>query len=116
MTDTSINGELLDRLQLELADHRGSQNAITTDALAVQIGINDGGTHPKVREAVKELMRERDIPVVSDYNGYYIPDTRDEVDDYLSNLDSRITGIQERKQLLEQAADTRLATDGGEHA
>lgn len=112
----SIDGELLDRLQLELAEHRGADNAITTDQLGTRVGIDDSGTNPKVRDAVKVLMAERSVPVVSDHNGYYIPASREEVHEYVANLESRIDGIQQRKRLVEEAADHRLVADGGEHA
>lgn len=112
----SIDGALLDRLQLELAEHRGAENAITSDALATRVGIEDSGTNPKLRDAVKTLMDERAVPVVSDHNGYYIPATRQEVRDYVDNLQSRIDGIQQRQQLVENAAEARVLTDGGEQA
>lgn len=110
----SIDGELLDRLQLELIEHQGAENAITTSELATRVGISDSGTNPKLRETVKVLMDERDVPVVSDHNGYYIPASRQEVRDYIENLEPRIDGIQHRKQLVESAAESRVLTDGGE--
>lgn len=110
----SIDGDLLDALHLELADHRGADAAITSDELATRVGLDERqGTNPKVREAVKVLMQERRVPVVSSHAGYYVPETRSEIDDYLENLESRIDGIRQRKELVETAADARLATDGG---
>jgi len=109
-----IDGDLLDRLQLELAEHRGRENAITSGPLARRVGISESRTNAKLREAVKVLTRERNVPVVSSNAGFYIPATRAEKDEYLQNLDQRIAGIQQRKELVDDAWDARYASDGGD--
>lgn len=107
MTDDgpAIDGDLLDRLEAELRDRVGRERAITSGELADRITAEDAEANPKTREAIKELMRERNLPVVAGNTGYYIPASDDRVEEYLDGLEGRIAGIRERERALREAWD-----------
>jgi hypothetical protein len=92
----------LRRLYSILKQHAGKDNAITSSEIAQQVNPDDTGTNPVTRDEIKEVMRQFGIPVIGCNQGYYVPDDPEEVEEGLDNLRSRISGIQERKQLIEQ--------------
>lgn len=96
---TDIDGATLDALTLELLD-TGPDDARTAAELARRTGIDDRGGSPVTREAIRELIDERGVPVVAGTKGYYLLDSPAELKRYLATLDSRIAGIEERKQLV----------------
>jgi hypothetical protein len=106
----AIDVDVLDAIEQELRDRHtarvegeiqsAAEQAITSAELAETITGEDAEANPKTREAMKILMRERDIPLVSNNNGNWIPVNDDAVQDKMSDLDARIAGIEERKDLL----------------
>jgi hypothetical protein len=120
----SIDGDTLDAVATELKERHtariegelssAAKQAITSGDLADQITGEDAEANPKTREAMKVLMRERGLPIVGNHNGNWIPVSEDAVDDKLADLDARIAGIEERKDLLAEnwAAWTDDDTDG----
>jgi len=127
---TDINTDLLDSIESVLRRRHAkrvagayskAEQSITSGELAATITGEDTDANPKTREAVRALMDERSIPVVSSSNGYRIPTEADAVSDELDSLDGRIAGIQQRKSLLSSAWDAWLrkgqpaeVTDGGD--
>lgn len=101
---TAIDGDLLDRLEAEL---RQADGPVTSAALADRLGIDDGEANPKTREALRDLQKEREVPLIGTHAGYRIITSRAELDDCLDTLDSRIAGIEERKQHVIQAFEDR---------
>jgi hypothetical protein len=97
----SDDGNHLRRLYEELKTHVGRDEAITSAELADRHYPDDGAAQPKTREAVKQVMREFGLPVVSCNEGYYIPNDPETIENELDSLQGRIDGIRERKQLLE---------------
>ncbi len=115
---TDIDPETLDALADDLRTEAvGADHALTSGALADRHIPDDTDGNPKTREAIKILMRERGLPVIGGSQGYYIPASAEPIEDALDTLNSRIDGIQERKQLLQtnwESWTRRRATDGGE--
>jgi hypothetical protein len=116
---SDLDGRHLDRLETELRQAIGRDNAITSGELADRITDEDSEANPKTREAIKVLMRERGLPVIGGNAGYFIPEGPQRVEDALETLDSRIDGIQERKQLLSENWENwerqhEMYTDGGD--
>jgi len=115
-----IDAAVLDAIAADLRDARGHEQAITSAELADRHLPDDSSGQPQTRKAVKALMRERGLPVIGTNEGYFIPDSREPIDDAIDTLDHRIDGIRERKRLLERNwADWRrrsLRADGGERA
>lgn len=98
-----VDGELLDRLQALMMDHRGPDNTISSGQIAEMLDIDDGEAQPKTREAIRTLSEERGVPIASTSRGYFLIETEGQLNDYLERLDSRIAGIQQRKQTVMDA-------------
>lgn len=93
----------LDELENVLQEHVGPQDAITSGELASACGIADGDANPDTRAAIRTLVEDRNLPVAATSQGYYLMTSREQLESYLEDLDSRIAGIQERKHLVVEA-------------
>lgn len=109
-----ITPAFLDELQAIISQHVGKDNAITSGELASACGVADSEANPKTREAVKILIRERDVPIGSCSQGYYLMDCRAELEENLEGLRGRIAGIEERMQIMVRAYNRRKYRDDGE--
>lgn len=94
----------MDRRVQEIAEilsaHRGTRNKITSAAIARKIGIYEDDTHAQTRALIKQAAEQFDLPLAGDSNGYFIITSEDELNAYVANLNSRIAGIEERKQMI----------------
>lgn len=109
---SDIDGELLDELEELLADHRGPENAISSGEIADELGIDDSGSNPRTREAVKALLEERELPVISNSNGYFVATAESQVEEEIESLQSRIQGIQQRQELIRDAWESNSEVSG----
>ena len=83
-------GRMKNRLQKTLeSEHQGKDNAIVSRALEERLGCK--GT--MIREMVNEL-RNAGVQICSDRNGYYIAQSREELDRTIVQLKSRVKKIQ----------------------
>lgn len=103
-----VDGELLDRIQELMLDHQGPSNTISSGQIAEVLGVDDADAQPKTREAIRVLSEEREVPIASTSQGYYLIQTQDHLNDYLENLDGRIAGIQKRKQTAIDAWESHI--------
>jgi len=109
-TDTidvpSIDGETLDALQVYLESSAvGRENAVVSDELSDQIGVNDAhDTNPTVRDAVKALIYEREVPIASGPTGYYLAVTRENREREIESIRNKIGRLNARKMAFERAA------------
>lgn len=102
MSDSRDKG-VLDALECVLREHVGPSQAITSSELADELDITDGEANPATREAIRVVCEERGLPVAASARGYYVIEDRGQLEEYLENLDGRIAGIQQRKQLVAAA-------------
>lgn len=80
-----------------LLKHIGEGNEITSAEIADIIGISEDDTHPNTRSLIEDTMKQYEIPIGSNTKGYFIIQSKKELDKYIRNLDARIEGIEERK-------------------
>ncbi|EMA01801.1 hypothetical protein C437_15316 [Haloarcula vallismortis ATCC 29715] len=104
---------LADQIHDELRGRTSPEEAITSAELSEKLQIGDGEASPKTRELIKEVMIDRDLPIVASNSGYYVATTTAEMEEYFETLDSRIQGIKSRKQDLAAAFNRRRY--GGEN-
>lgn len=84
--------------------HWGRENAITVAEIADSLGmVYDDVTNYHARKLVKQMMKSELYPVGSCSDGYYIMRESEEVADTLDDLDNRIAGMEQRKQLVAAA-------------
>ena len=85
-----------------LSAHRGEGNEITSASIAKIIGIDEDDTHAQTRALIKQAAEKFDLPLSSNGKGYFIMTTEAELERYMSNLDSRIKGIEDRKAIMRE--------------
>ena len=115
--DTNFSPALLSRLYHVLRTEAvGRANAITSGELAERITGEDTAANPKTREAVLEVMRATQTPVVGCSQGYFVPQSAGEVEAALETLAQRRQGIERRERLLQRAwrhGGQPVRADGG---
>lgn len=105
MSDESRS--LVDAVANELQGRTCQEEAITSGELSEMLDVDDGEANPHTRELIRETMEERNLPIVSGHSGYWVAATTSEVESYLSDLDGRIAGIEDRKQEIVAAFNRR---------
>lgn len=83
-----------------LSSHRGAGNKITSAAIARKIGIYEDDTHAQTRALIKQAAEQFELPLAGDGKGYFMITSEEELNAYIANLNSRIAGIEERKQMI----------------
>jgi len=104
---TDINADTLDVLESVLRDsHVGEQNAVTSDELATALDESDThDTNPSIRDAVRQLVNDRQVPVCSSTQGYWIPEAAAGIDEEIDSIRDRIGALNERIINLRAARD-----------
>lgn len=98
---TSIDDAALDLLAQRLSGRHGHEEAITSGELSSILSENTAA-NPKTRAAIKQLMRETDMAILSGHAGYFVAEDDRDVAEYLSRLQDRIDGIEERMRLVQE--------------
>ena len=93
---------MLKKINSILINHIGKKNSITAAKIALMLGIVEDDTHAQTRALIFECAKMYRLPLAADNTGYYLIETDEEFYSYLENLDSRIRGIEERKQIITQ--------------
>ncbi|WP_089649871.1 hypothetical protein [Halobacterium hubeiense] len=88
-----------------ILEAEGPSNAISSREINEQVDVDSVGSFPQTREIVRELLMEEGIPIASNTNGYYVIESEEQLADYVDTLDSRMTGIAERRYGILRAAD-----------
>jgi len=104
---SDIDPETLDVLESVLRDsHVGETNAVTSDDLATALDESDThDTNPSIRDAVRQLVNGRQVPVCSSTQGYWIPEDAGEIDEEIESIRDRIGALNERIINLRTARD-----------
>lgn len=80
--------------------HVGSKNAITSREIAEYLGIDARPNFDvQVKNIMTRVMRYTKTPIISNRFGYFIPDSDDEMNEYIVNMRGRMKGIEERLSL-----------------
>lgn len=81
-----------------MENHVGHLNPITSQELSERLGgIDSLDSTPNTRTLIRELTRQRNIPIAASPDGYFIITSKDELDSYMERLETRIEGIERRK-------------------
>lgn len=84
-----------------LFDHVGSDNRITSRELSDRLGNLDHlDSTPETRTIIRGLVNEYGLPVVSSTKGYFMVSNQEELEQYIDDLNSRIMGIEKRRDSL----------------
>lgn len=91
---------MIDQIKDILLQHYGKRNPITSSEIASIIGVVEDDTHAKTRELIFKCAEKYGLPLAANNRGYYIISNQQEYDEYMTNLDSRSAGIEERKRII----------------
>jgi septal ring factor EnvC (AmiA/AmiB activator) len=97
----------------------GSDNAIKSGEIVDRLNIDerDHDTNPRTRDLVKEVRTTYQLPVIGCDSGYFIPTSRQPVEDKLDEIRRRIEAkkqkIERKKKRYENFQRASMQTDGG---
>lgn len=91
---------MLEQIRDILITHEGKGNPITSGQIAQTIGIVENATYAKTRALILQCAAHYALPLAAGNQGYYLITNSTEFDEYIANLNSRIAGIEERKQVI----------------
>ena len=85
----------------------GRDNARSVSEIADRADVDDAdATEYKTRRIIKTLITEHQRAIASCSEGYFRVKTREELEAYIDDLNSRIAGIQERIDKMKEAFRT----------
>jgi len=85
--------------------HRGKKNTISSRDLADKLGIKERDTFSMTRSLIEKTMRRYSMPIGATNSkppGYFLIETREELDQYMIILEQRKLQIENRKNLVFQ--------------
>lgn len=87
-----------------LEEHRGKDNAISSREINERIDADNVGSFPRTREIVREILERELLPIASGNDGYYVIETREELEEEIESINRRIGNIAERRVHVRRAA------------
>lgn len=100
MNSKNVNVSMLNKVYKILSEHKGKNNAVSSSKIAKILGINEDSTHAITRSLITKAIELYKLPVAATKTGYYTIQSRDELDEYISNLNSRIDAIKSRLEVV----------------
>lgn len=91
---------MIEQIKNILLLHKGKSNSITSAEIARKIGIVEDDTHAKTRALIFDCAKKYELPLAANNKGYYLIEDQQEYDEYMNNLNSRSSGIEERKRII----------------
>lgn len=116
MTDHDIHAETATMSDIVavaeiLAQHRGSDNPVTSGEIADRTGLDSLDSTPRTRGVIRKLSRQFDFPIGASTKGYFLIERRGEAQEYLDDLEGRIQGIEQRKNAVVSSVNRRGVAD-----
>lgn len=102
-----IDSELIAEVLDVLADHRGSNNSISSEELNRRLGIAEGDSF-EGKEVVQYLLYEEGIPIAATRNGYFLIDSKRELHRYVQTLHRSQYRTEKREQAAKRAFDSEF--------
>lgn len=79
-----------------LMNHRGANNPITAKEISSIMGFGMEDTQHECRQIIRRTMDMFSLPVISCARGYYIANSKEEIESYCKNIMGRIKGMRKR--------------------
>ena len=84
-----------------LLSHRGKQNPIKSKDIAIMVGEEWGMSGGNIRPKITDTIKQYHLPIAGNPAiGYYLIENREELNETIKSLDSRINGITNRKAFI----------------
>ncbi len=101
----SIEERRLEQMKDIMQLQKGKKNAISSRDLADKLGIRERDTFSITRSLIEKTMRRYAMPIGATNSkppGYFLIETREELDQYMIILEQRKLQIENRKNLVFQ--------------
>ncbi len=85
-----------------LLKHKGKKNAITSKQISEVMGFPMEDTQSVSRHEIWTTAEQYRLPLVSCSRGYFIAETDDEIDTYNKNIQKRIDGMSQTREIVNQ--------------
>lgn len=92
---SEISSDLIEKAY-NILQHARKNSPISSKELKKKLGISDADGHPYTRKIIKAVMKEKNIPIAANSNGYFVIDSFQDLQKYSKDLYKRIWGIQNR--------------------
>ena len=102
-----IDRELVEQALDILADHRGSDNSISSEEINRELGIGEGDSF-EGKEVLQYLLYEEGIPIAATRNGYFLIDSKRDLHRYVQMLHRSPYRTEEREQAAKRAFDSEF--------
>jgi hypothetical protein len=98
------DSELRAQVRRVLAGRWGKSEAITSEEISNRLGgVDHLDSTPRTREAIRDLVVVEGMPIGACGDGYYLIETREELEECLSGLESRAMKILDRRAAINAA-------------
>lgn len=108
--ETATDNDLVQVAAIQ-ADHRGKENAITSGEIAEETGLDTHDSTPTTRGVIRTLIEDHGFPIAASNKGYYFIEDGIEASEYLRHLETRMQGVQKRKDIVCNAVENRGIAD-----
>jgi hypothetical protein len=102
-----IDRELIEQALDILADHRGSENSISSEELNRELGVGEGDSF-EGKEVLQYLLYEEGIPIAATRNGYFLIDSKRELHRYVQMLHRSQFRTEKRERAAKRAFDSEF--------
>ena len=90
----------IDKVANVIIEHIGKKSPITAKSICNIVGFETKANTLYCRQVLNEVSRTYDLPIIASHKGFYIAETHEEVQEYISFLDTTIKGMEERKAMI----------------
>ena len=98
-----VSDTRLRKIKEILEKHRGKNSQISAGVIGPQVGIEEDATHVQARGLILQAIQEFKLPVAAGSRGYYLIKDKNELEEYIRNIDGRINEMKKRKNLVQNA-------------
>ena len=89
----------LENAILDVLDGTSPDNPMTVREIADIVGINDSGSCSRTRKLILLAMKDNNVAIGSNKNGYFLLNTEKEMQEYLNGLMARQIAISKRIEI-----------------
>jgi hypothetical protein len=100
-----VKDDDVDRVVKTLREMSTPDSPLRAATIAMALRVADSPTSPYIRACITEALRRRLAPIASTEQGYFIVQTKEQLDVYLESLIARIKGIRSRMEDVTAAFD-----------
>ena len=91
---------MIEKIKDILLTHRGKKNAITAIEISSKLGLPLEATQSTCRKLIHKTAKFYHLPLFSSSKGFYIAQTKDELQEYNENIQRRMNGMLHNRDIV----------------